>query len=80
MKTIATVKTGKNTVHKIQRAGRRKDQGGDGVTWSCSCGVGCANDSRRACWPMIALWRDMLKDENVKLTAFGRRILKRGDQ
>lgn len=74
--TIGTITLG-HTVHRITRVGTRKDQGGAGVEWRCSCKAndGLKSDRHRVCYVLIMLWHKQLNPKIVKLTKDGKRIL-----
>lgn len=66
---IATIKTvADKKAHVITRSGKRKDQGGAGVMWRCSCKNG------RKCERMQALFKSVLPSYDVKLTRAGERF------
>lgn len=63
---IATIKTAADKkAHVITRSGKRKDQGGTGVVWCCSCKSG------RKCERMQALFMHVLTSYEVQLTKAG---------
>lgn len=63
---IGTIKV-KNKIHRIIRHGKRINQGGHGVTWTCSCGHG-------RCYAMVSLFQRLVDMSLVKLTVDGKRI------
>lgn len=66
---IATIKTAADKkAHVITRSGKRKDQGGTGVVWCCSCKSG------RKCERMQDLFKSALPSYDVTLTRAGERF------
>lgn len=64
---IGTVMVGKKK-HRIIRTGKRKEQGGKGTSWACSC------KPDGMCYVVLALFNKIIDMNIIKLTVDGKRI------